>query len=777
MRLGGLEPGEGRTASIMLAHAFCMGAATVFFETAASALFLTRFDASAIPIVYIVAAAVSVVTGLAYSRLERHVAFWPLMSGTLVFLLATVLVFRGAIAAMTSAFVFFALFVWYRVISILTDLEYWAVASRLFDIRQAKRLFGFIGSGEVTARMLGAFAVPVLVRAIGTANLIGISAIALLACVVLVAMLPHDANEPARAPNSDERTTRSDRYVRMIIAVAAIGVLGKYFVDFGFLQQMQVQFGTNANRLASFFGIFSGATQALNLIIRVAISGPYLQRFGIRVGLQTLPAAHVICTAILMIVAVVHPTSIAVFWLIVANQGVYKTLKHPIDNPSIKVLYQPLRREERLHVQVVNEVIATPVAIAVAGGVMLLFTHVIPFDIRVFGSVMLLTFVAWIAATRVAWSRYVAALRDALQKHRSISSTSSNLVEDGAKSIDAIETALREDATVPARQRLLRLAGRIGGERATTILREAMTDRDERIREQALAALVNMRYIANGNDERAIETMIRGDCDEAAAELALHESLPSQYSLVRSALMTEVDRARNRVLLALSLITDPAMIERARRLTESSSRERRAYAAELLDASIPPSLRRNVLPLLGSAHRPVAHVDANTALRQIVAGDSFTPWTKSCAAYALDQKGHAAMEPTIERVTMLKSVDLFARTPDDVLAQIADEVETISVRAGEAIIRKGEIGDSLFIIARGRVRVHDNDVTIATLGECEIVGELAVLDPEPRSATVTAETDVLLYRLDRDDLFELLPDHIEIVRGIFHVLCARLRKH
>lgn len=133
------------------------------------------------------------------------------------------------------------------------------------------------------------------------------------------------------------------------------------------------------------------------------------------------------------------------------------------------------------------------------------------------------------------------------------------------------------------------------------------------------------------------------------------------------------------------------------------------------------------------------------------------------------------MSATIEKVIVLKAVDFFRHTPDDVLAQLADELESMALAAGERIIRQGDLDDSLYIIARGEVRVHAGETTLARLGEREVFGELAVLDPEPRSATVTAETAVELYRLDREDLFELLPDHAEIVRGIFHVLCRRLR--
>ena len=432
----------------MLAHAFCMGLATVFFETAASALFLTRYPASSIAIVYIVAAVVSTVTGLAYARLERRIPFWPLMSATLLFLFATVLLFRIAVSVSSASLVIAALFVWYRLLSILTDVEYWAVATRLYDVQQSKRLFGVIGSGEVTARMAGSFAIPFLIQLMSVKNLLLLSSLALLACVALVAAVRRE--EPAsprkqRAAESQNRRPMSrllaDPYVRAIVTVAALGILGKHFVDFSFLQQMQTRY-PDAGRLASVFGIFTGLTQALNLLIRVTISRPFLQRFGIAGGLQTLPAIHLLCTGALLLTAVLHPNGIVIFWLVIANQGIYKTLKHPIDNPSVKVLYQPLPRDTRLGVQVMNEMVATPLMIGVAGGVMLVFTRLIRFDLRVFALLMLITFVLWIAASRGAYRAYVQALRDALRK-RSIDYET--LHAGDQESLDAI----RAHATSP----------------------------------------------------------------------------------------------------------------------------------------------------------------------------------------------------------------------------------------------------------------------------------------------------------------------------------------
>ncbi len=130
---------------------------------------------------------------------------------------------------------------------------------------------------------------------------------------------------------------------------------------------------------------------------------------------------------------------------------------------------------------------------------------------------------------------------------------------------------------------------------------------------------------------------------------------------------------------------------------------------------------------------------------------------------------------TIEKVIILKTVNIFSETPEDLLVNIAAIVEEVEVPAGTQIIQKGDIGDYMYIIADGEVRVHDADRTIAHLGEREVVGDLALLDAEPRNASVTTVTDSLLLRLSQDAFYELLADHTEVVRGIIRVLARRLR--
>ena len=82
----------------------------------------------------------------------------------------------------------------------------------------------------------------------------------------------------------------------------------------------------------------------------------------------------------------------------------------------------------------------------------------------------------------------------------------------------------------------------------------------------------------------------------------------------------------------------------------------------------------------------------------------------------------------------------------------------------------------MYVIVEGEVRVYDGDHTINTLGDREIFGELALLDPEPRSASCAITRDSRLFRLDAETFAQLMSGNIEIVRGVLHVLCERLRR-
>jgi len=129
-----------------------------------------------------------------------------------------------------------------------------------------------------------------------------------------------------------------------------------------------------------------------------------------------------------------------------------------------------------------------------------------------------------------------------------------------------------------------------------------------------------------------------------------------------------------------------------------------------------------------------------------------------------------------KKLKFLKKSRLFENATDAVLTKVCSVVKEIKIPAGRTLFRKGDTGISMFIISSGKMLVHDNSLEIAHLSENDVFGEMAALDGELRTATLTAIDDTTLLRINRDDLFKLGSMEPEIAKALIHFLCQR-EKH
>ena len=130
----------------------------------------------------------------------------------------------------------------------------------------------------------------------------------------------------------------------------------------------------------------------------------------------------------------------------------------------------------------------------------------------------------------------------------------------------------------------------------------------------------------------------------------------------------------------------------------------------------------------------------------------------------------------VDRVPARPRVLLFAGVPGRVLAAVADAPAVRRFAAGEVLMEEGAVEAHLYVIVEGRTRVHRGERTLAELGPGATVGELAVLVPGPRSASVTALESTLVLRVDQPVLDELMFEWPELTQGVVAELVARLRE-
>lgn len=153
------------------------------------------------------------------------------------------------------------------------------------------------------------------------------------------------------------------------------------------------------------------------------------------------------------------------------------------------------------------------------------------------------------------------------------------------------------------------------------------------------------------------------------------------------------------------------------------------------------------------------------------------------------------MRKAVKSAAALGKVGILRDLTETQLAKVLDIAEPLEVKSGTVIMREDEPGDEVFLFMEGRVDVSKNltlklgragfgraekSMTKLNAAQASVFGEMALFGTEPRSATVTAASDCLLYRIRREDfaaLCEADPElGLKVVRRIAAVLGARLRK-
>ncbi|MEF2247340.1 Npt1/Npt2 family nucleotide transporter [Paenibacillus sp. IITD108] len=129
----------------------------------------------------------------------------------------------------------------------------------------------------------------------------------------------------------------------------------------------------------------------------------------------------------------------------------------------------------------------------------------------------------------------------------------------------------------------------------------------------------------------------------------------------------------------------------------------------------------------------------------------------------------------LRRILILRKVEIFAYLAEDDIVRLAQMVDEVRYEAGEDICLEGDYGDTLYGIIEGSVTVHVGGATLASLGEGDCFGEMAIIDSAPRSANCTAATATVLLQLQRDQVFSLCFQNIDVLRSMIRLLEERLK--
>jgi len=197
-----------------------------------------------LPHAYIASAGMGIGAAWIHGRARKRLTTARLFRSLLLALLLCVLVLRLGFGLTDAAWSAFVLLGFYSVANALLNVEVWGVAGQLFTVRQGKRLFVLVGSGELMAMAIGGLATPLLVTWMGTENLLLVAAAGLGGCLICLSVITREYSGrlSRRSGSGSESVSTSifslakHRYTLWIFLLAIVGVSTTRLVDFVFLE-------------------------------------------------------------------------------------------------------------------------------------------------------------------------------------------------------------------------------------------------------------------------------------------------------------------------------------------------------------------------------------------------------------------------------------------------------------------------------------------------------------------------------------------------------------
>ena len=420
----GLTGQELRRAFPLFGYLFLTMASSVASKAARDALFLDRYRAVDLPYVDIaIAALVGIVAGL-YIRIGHRTNLRNLLVGNLLFFASNALVFWwwAAVSVMESNLLFIVLYIWVGVFSVLAPSQVWTLANYVMTTREAKRAFGFIGSGAILGWIVGGFATRTAVSRFGTESMLGFVALSLIGCSLLVIYIwrhrPAYLGDGQPATGSERQTgglwtslavVRESPYLRAIAWLVLISAVATTVAGWQFKAIAKAAI-PGTDDLAMFFGTFNMIAGLVSLVLQLLLTGRVLRTAGVGTALFIVPTAMMMGQVGIILLG----TLVAAAMLKASDQ----VLRYSIDKATVELLYLPVSAGHTFRVKSFIDTVVYRVGDACGGLIVLAFAAALGWSPREIAWIGIVLVGAWIGVAYVARRQYVENLRESIHQHR-----------------------------------------------------------------------------------------------------------------------------------------------------------------------------------------------------------------------------------------------------------------------------------------------------------------------------------------------------------------------
>jgi ATP:ADP antiporter, AAA family len=405
LKVLGVEVQDSGPVLLLLAKTFFMGLFIATYDVGTSSMFLddkSGWTSENLPEAFVFSGLLGILFASVFAFMQKRMSFNKLAILNLVAI--TVLVSSVRIGLEISHDKYLVLFAYILNVplNVVLFLGFWGLLGRMFNIRKAKEVEGVLDTGQIIATILAFLMITLAIEFIGgeqkrgNENLLIISACSIFAVLLFEIFIVRKYGRaaarrilvnPADTNQSSYSALLKNRYFNQMALFMLASMAVVYFVEYSFLTATSTEYAIkvdgkvvidpithrvqiNGESLGKFLGFIGAGIMVLTILIQKFVYDRIVAMYGLKMGLVILPVLLGLFTLLSSLIGII-PDAFMLFFLAISLSKLFAaSLRDAVEDPSFKMLFQPLDGRIRFDVQAKVEGVVNQFAVVIAGAIL-----------------------------------------------------------------------------------------------------------------------------------------------------------------------------------------------------------------------------------------------------------------------------------------------------------------------------------------------------------------------------------------------------------------------
>lgn len=394
-----IREGEMRRAVLMQLNIFLIISTLLIVKPTVNGLFLAKFGAESLPRAFILVAIFAGLISVLYARALNRVSLHRIIHLTLRSSVITLIAFGVFLRFnFLESWVLYLFYLWVSIFAVLSASQFWVLANMVFNTREAKRLFGFIGAGAIAGGIFGGYLTSVLAPILGSENLPFVSAFLLAFCIPITTHVWQRDVTAAPAPlvqkekrgkklaPSPFRQIMASKHLSLLAGIVGISVVVAKLVDYQFSDLAALHI-PDRDELTAFFGFWFSTFNVISLFLQLFLTRKVVGMLGVGTSLFFLPGSIFLAALVLVF--------LPELWVVVLLKLADGSLKQSINKAAVELLILPIPQEVKSQTKTFIDVFVDSMATGISGLILIFVVSGLDLSTRAISLIILALILVW----------------------------------------------------------------------------------------------------------------------------------------------------------------------------------------------------------------------------------------------------------------------------------------------------------------------------------------------------------------------------------------------